>query len=671
MKTKVYILWVAFLVLITDHSTNAQKNAKIQFGKVVPASFQIGYKHIDSNATAVVVYDGGNTQCYSEIDYLYTSEPLSRLGTITQRHVRIKVIDSAGIKHAFHDIILQADANSKHRITRINGYIFRLANGQISKERLDTGPYLDRQNQKNIRVRFPAVIPGDILDLQYTLQTDTFYSPIRWSFQHPIPTLVSEFSLVYPEWIHITQHAKGLNEITAGESKVITHSPEVDQIRVTDLSKDELVTKSFQAKDIPAFTDENFISNTNNYLSSLEFNIKSMDHPTMGKVSFSQTWDQQIQSLLQNEDYFPDEYSRYVLDCNQALSAYQEITELLPRAFTLVRDQIGWNKRHGIAASKPIKFIKENQSTNVAGKNLLLYQLLKSLNIDAKPVLISTIEHGWVFPSIATLQDFNYLIVQVKLPGKTIFLDASQPDNLYGSLRRECLNGPGLLLDENHGQWIDILPSSASGTKQKIFKLNLYPESEHFTGTYRMNFSGHQAQEFNTEINKQGSIPDIMENLETDLTTSAFDSVSYNLAALKPLIKVRSSIEIDGQFNYEDSLFSFKPLFFEAKDQNPFSSTKRIYPVEFIIPVHEEVYSQIKIPSGCEIISLPEKVITTIKNNAGQFSYEIKKINDKHLLVISKLDINRTVFLPEDYHLLQEFFQKIINKHQEEIVLRK
>ena len=114
----------------------------------------------------------------------------------------------------------------------------------------------------------------------------------------------------------------------------------------------------------------------------------------------------------------------------------------------------------------------------------------------------------------------------------------------------------------------------------------------------------------------------------------------------------------------------FSPLIHEIMDDNPFKLAERKYPVEYNYPITEQYLIQIKIPDGYAIESVPSSLRIALPENAASFIYNIVSMEDK-IMCSCKLDINKTLFLPEEYAGLKQFFNALITKQAEQVVLKK
>jgi hypothetical protein len=113
------------------------------------------------------------------------------------------------------------------------------------------------------------------------------------------------------------------------------------------------------------------------------------------------------------------------------------------------------------------------------------------------------------------------------------------------------------------------------------------------------------------------------------------------------------------------------PLFGEAQKENPFKSTERKYPVEMPYTFDETIVATVYVPTGFEVEEMPKQVRVKLnEENEGVFEYAIAQ-SGNIISLRSRVKIDRTFYLPEDYEMLREFFNLIVKKQGEQIVFKK
>ena len=104
--------------------------------------------------------------------------------------------------------------------------------------------------------------------------------------------------------------------------------------------------------------------------------------------------------------------------------------------------------------------------------------------------------------------------------------------------------------------------------------------------------------------------------------------------------------------------------------ENPFKAENRTYPVDFAFPIKKTYVFKMTIPEGYIVEDLPEKGVITLPEKAAKYTYTATQAGD-FINIISKLEINKSTFLPEEYPFLREFYDLAIEKQAEQIVLKK
>lgn len=97
----------------------------------------------------------------------------------------------------------------------------------------------------------------------------------------------------------------------------------------------------------------------------------------------------------------------------------------------------------------------------------------------------------------------------------------------------------------------------------------------------------------------------------------------------------------------------------------------RKYPVDFSSPIEETFKATYQIPKGYVVEEVPKNIKMTLSEDGGMYSFLIRSTPDGKLMVSSRLVINKTTFYAEEYDGLKQFFDQIIAKHAEQIVLKK
>jgi hypothetical protein len=129
-------------------------------------------------------------------------------------------------------------------------------------------------------------------------------------------------------------------------------------------------------------------------------------------------------------------------------------------------------------------------------------------------------------------------------------------------------------------------------------------------------------------------------------------------------VSLTSSCDVMGD------IISFSPLFYESTKENPFKLEERKFPVDFNYPISYVRSFKISIPEGYEVESLPANVGFVTPDKSAKFVYSTNNFgNIINVTVIT--EINKIMYLPTEYTVIKEFYNLIVAKQAEQIILKK
>ena len=133
--------------------------------------------------------------------------------------------------------------------------------------------------------------------------------------------------------------------------------------------------------------------------------------------------------------------------------------EKIVKVFKHVKQKIKWNGYYGFYPNATLKKSYNEGVGNVGAINLILTSMLRSVGLNANPVLVSTKNNG--VPLFPTTKGFNYLVTAVSLEKGTILLDASERYSVPNLLPERAVNWQGrLILKNGASKWVNL----SSGT---------------------------------------------------------------------------------------------------------------------------------------------------------------------------------------------------------------
>ncbi|MCX2739612.1 DUF3857 domain-containing protein [Pontibacter anaerobius] len=657
MKANFTKLFVLALVLAGfSHHSAAQA---VKFGKVSEEELKMSVYDKDTSAAAVILSDYG----FSRFEYM------GELKVVFERQVRIKILKKSAYDWADMEVPYFQKGSGKERVSSIKGYTYNLDNGKITKEKLESKSVFEEQKSEYWfakKFTMPNVKEGSVIDISYTVTSDFVYTLRDWEFQHSIPVVWSEYRARIPEYFDYKFLMQGYHGLYKNESlkEAATGSASASP----DMLNNAYV---WIMKDVPALKEEKYITTLDDYQSKIEFELQRVSFPGRPSQIMTGDW-AKVTSDLMTADKFGVQLNRngFFKDELAAIqSKHKSQQEQLAAIYNLVKNRMKWNDRNGLEATTSIRKAWDERTGNAADINLLLTSMLLEAGFDAAPVIISTRNNGRINTAMSPMvTKFNYVIAQVKVGEKEYLLDATDPLLPLGVLPGRCLNGQGRLVKKGSpGRWVDLAPAISY---TKLVSANLFINGQgEIVGTGSESLGGYGA------ISMRRTILDEGENNYTERLAKEVGDfkltkpVVKNLDDLTNPVNITYNINVNGSGRGNDIIY-LNPMLGRGEKENPFKLTERLYPVDFGMPIDETYICSFTIPEGYEMEEAPQSIAVNLPENGGRFMYMVQQQGNA-IQVMSKVNISKPVFYAQEYAHLKEFYNRIIAKHAEQIVLKK
>ena len=661
-------LLLILLLCLPNFFTFAQEGRYDKFGKIKPEDFQTKIYSIDSNASAIVLYDKGHTAIEGNNKGWFSA--------MFTRHKLIRVLNKPGYKEADVEISLFTKGEDEEKLDNLKATTYNLENGKVVETKLEKNSiFRDKQdkNRQVIKFTMPNVKEGSIIEFEYKVLSDYYWQLDPWYFQDAIPTLWSEYEFSVPQFFSYTFLSKGYQPYFLNDKKETQGNFSVSESNGAGPTQ----RSSFNAgitdyrwvkKDVPAIKEESFTSTLENHISKIEFTLASQSEPLRYR-DFRSSWAGVTKDLLESENFGKNLNSSngWLSDeMKIVLSGASSEMEKAKKIFAYVRDHFTCGDYRGIWTETSLKNIFKAKKGNVAEINLLLVAMLRYANLKANPVILSRSKYGYTYDLYPGLSRFNYVIAQTAVGDQSYFLDASRNTG-FGKILADCYNGHARVVNET-ATAIYLLPDSLKERKVTALFLN-NDEKGLWIGNMNQTPGYYESYALRNRIKEKGK-EEFFKQIEKDLGTE---------------IKI-SDPEIDSLNNYEEpiaikyklgfnpekaDILYINPMFSEGYKKNPFKSAERFYPVEMPYTMDETYILTMEVPTGYAVDELPKQMLAKY-DEQGQsfFEYRIQQSGNT-ISMRSRIKINRAFFDPEEYEGLREFFNLVVKKHNEQIVFKK
>ncbi len=637
-----------FIFLLLPAFLLSQKNP-IRFGKISNTEREIEKTNLDPDAHAIILCDFG------EINFLGQTIEITR-------HTRIKILHQNGLEEA--NIILPYHVKEKNeRIFKIKAQTINVnAEGDLEKIKVKKGDIYTvdvSDNWKEKRFTFPNVIPGSIIEFQYTKKSESAISLEEWNFQNKLPTLKSQLNVLVKKNLDY--------KIVYNGSRLINKYGNEN-------------TNSWFLENLPPLKEEPFCPNPLNYVESVRFQLAGYQRfsslPGAGNeyVELMTTWENLAKDILALEDYknILNRKRESQIIVSQIINEADDELTKVRKIYSFVQNEIKWNGQYRLFPEENFSTIMEKKTGSSAEVNLCLVRLLQSADLDANPLIISTKGNGLITKTYPLYNQFNHVLAQVKIGEEDLLMDAISTFRPYNLLEKNDLKPSGYLLDENEPRWIKI--DFPQQTKSVIVN-NLSIENNKMKYIISYAFFEHEAVDYRSKYHQGKGNKDFITTYlhnsfnEDEMTLDSF-SVKNPNDLEKPF-----SITCYYTKSFEDALESdilyINPFVKKHLEKNPFVNPIRYLPVDFTLPSTERFLFNLTIPAGFELAEIPKSIKYSTDSKKISYSYSFLKIGEKNIQLSSTYQIKEPMIYPDEYGALRELFNKMMGLQATQLVLKR
>ena len=595
----------------------------------------------DKEAEAVVLVD----EAFSNYNDQYN--------VLTYHHTRIKILKDKGIEHSNITIPFYRKDEFEY-IDQIQGVTLNTgADGTVESVPLEKKSiYTEKTNEfwGKVKFAFPAVKTGSVIEYTYQ-STRKYYDLKDWEFQWPIPVMQSKYKVV------ILPIAEFTYSVQKHSDYKIDIKPNKDEGSI-----------SFEMNNIPGLEKEPFMDAREDYVQKVVFQL-SRDVSRGYEHKFVNTWPDLARFVMNHQDFG----GQLGKDLAGTEGFIQEV-KLLPSQFAkmkktydYVRQSMSWS---GITSKFSVEGIKSawNKKTGTNGEiNLILINLLKSVDVDVDPVLVSERDNGKVNTTYPFLDQFNTVYACVTIEGKNFFLDATNKYTPAHIIPFDILNTTGFIVNRKNSKFITIKDDQFQYSEQISINANMGADGK-LAGKAFI-----QSRDYARVIKLAGYKPNREKYIENFFTKKE-DGIS--IGNFKTTNEDNDSLPLTQEFDFTIPVnasgdYQFINLnLFVGEKSNPFISNNRFSNINFGYRQKILLTIVMDLPADYIVDALPKplRMVTPDKSLVFQkwVTSEAGKINAS-----CQLEINKGLFEADEYSMLKEFYKRMFDSMNEQLVLKK
>jgi hypothetical protein len=429
--------------------------------------------------------------------------------------------------------------------------------------------------------------------------------------------------------------------------------------------------------DVPALRNEAFILNPDDYLQKIE--TKTVARQVDGRrQSVIVTWPQVIRYLMEDEDFglqIKKDIPR-TADLDAQLKTITDPYSKMKVIYEYVRKNMEWNNYTGIWALDGVKAAWKDHKGTVGEINLILINLLKDAGLNAKPILVSTHDNGLVKTLDAGniynpgFNQFNKVLARVTIGDNVYVLDGTNKEAPVDLIPPDVVATEGLVISKYEtfewgweSLWRDkleyknmILLQAEVGADGKLSgeaSVNSYDYARLARIADARKGKKEFTERYFASANPGVNIDSIqLENLDAD-NMPLVQKVFFN-----------QQLNTSGDYQY------FSVNLFSGLERNPFVADERISDVFFGKTQQHIIICNVSIPEGYQFDELPKNIKMIMPDTSIVIS-RVAQASGSRLSMRINLDFKKPFYSTSEYGCFKEFYKKLFDILNEQLVIRK
>jgi hypothetical protein len=650
--------------LVSSNIAHSQ-NLNFEFGQINALDLKSAFYENDTSAIAFVMNETGDA--YIDTDQGYE--------LVVNYHVRIKILKQEGIEKANVVIPLRKSEKNIEKIISIQASSFNLIDDVIEETKMDNKGIFQEDAGKFYNLKkftIPNAKLGSIIEYKFKLQTPFIFNFYTWNFQSDIPKRKSEYWAKTPGNYVYNVSMRGALPLSLNENEIIDKCVVVNEVGYGGGTYANCLRYKFAMENIPAFVEEDYMTAKSNFLAAIYFELSEVRYFDGRVDKITKEW-KDAEQELRTDKKFGGQLKRGKDILGNQLTALigtePDSFKIANRIYEFIKESYQWNEVYGIYSEVGVKEALDTKRGNVGDINLTLIAALKFAGFIVEPVILSTRKNGLPTQIYPVISDFNYVIAKVKIANKIYLLDATDDFMPFGMIPERCFNGSGRVLTEKSSYWYEIKPSQKA---RVVTMCNLKIGSDgKITGDMQRSYFGYKAvykrkemQSFRDKEEYRNALSDEFATLKpTDITIENIDDLNNS-------VNESFKIEISDFISDGPTNFLFNPFISGKVGNNPFKTAKRLYPIDFGVPIDEMFILNIDLAENITSGSLPEKVALGLPEVGGRYICDFKAENSR-LTITSMFSVFRTVYSAEEYHYIRELYNRMIQTQNIDLVFTK
>lgn len=573
---------------------------------------------------------------------------------ITNHRVRIKILREKGMEYADIRIRFYSKDNFEN-IDLVRGKIYNdNGSGGIQFEELQNKAVYKKNINKyysEVVFTFPSVKVGSIIEYTYRSTMENYGGLDDWQFQQNIPVMRSKYSVV------VIPNYEFTYKVQKREDYEVKITPEKGTGRI-----------SFEMKNIPGLRDEPYMDARKDYLQRVIFQLSAYTGTFTKK--FTNTWPDMIRELNQHSN-FGNQIGKNLSGSESFIAALKteaSQTSILHKVFDYVRSNIAWNGFTGIYSSDGIKTVWSKKTGHSGEINLILISLLKEAGIEAYPMLVSERDHGRVNRDYPFLEQFSTVYTFAVADGKKFYLNAVDKATPAHMIPLDILNTTALVVNKKSGGLIEINDDKFEYRDYINITGTITPDGKIKGEVFLSSMDYSRIERLDAYKNRNSRYLKSFTGSEGTIIIDSFKTINEDVDTLPLQHRFKFNCGLNATGNYT----MIPTSFFSELKENPFLSNVRFSNINFGYRQSINLNYFLTLPEGTNVDNLPKSIKLVNADRSINFTRTVI-YDEKKRGLISRITItlNKSQYDAEEYEALREFYKKMFDYLEEQIVIKK
>jgi hypothetical protein len=613
------------------------------FGKIDNADLEMKACDFEKDANAEILFNKGD---------VYFDD---RYNIIVDIHKRIKIFNDKGKGRA--DIRIEYYGGDRsENISGIQAETINLTNGAIDITKIDRKQIFTERidaSRSALVFSFPNVKPGSVIEYKYTMTNSSIGDFPDWYFQGDLPTRYSQFTAKVPDILYY----KNLENV---------HQPYV----INKMTNNGALVRALA--NIPSIPEEPYMSSLEDNCQRILFQLMTISQAGQFVHNFSDSWAKVGETLIES-DNFGRELNRKLIGEDALIAKAKTLKtddQKIAYLFNEVRNTMKWSEYYNKYSFDGTPKAWEKKTGNSGEINMILYHLLQKSGIKVYPMITSTRKNGRVNPAYPNSYQFNSTVAYVPVDSTKFYvLDASSKFNTYNQIPDKFLNSYAFYMDKSEKKYDIFFLQNTNAIRQVVLVNGEIKADGKMGGTAEISNFGYKKKDIVQKYKTDGEKKyiDYLRDDDNNLKISSIKFEGMDIDTLPLLQKVAFNLDLTGS---DDTYIYFNPNILSSIKTNPFLNQNRYTDIDFGYRSSYLIVGSFKIPAGYKVDALPKSVNMVMPDQSISFRRVIAE-QDGTIVVRYSVNHNKSIFFKEDYPEFHEFFKKMYEMLNEQIVLKK